>query len=272
LKKGGTLGRQQPPPPLGSRLANGRYLLLAVLGRGRMGLVYRAEDELIGRQVALKIIYHDLTQRPGIGPWFQQEADKVAQLRHPHILPIYDRIWDEKLQKNLVIMKLVLGGTLAEKLDQGPLEPGQVVTMTAGIAAALTYAHSQGVLHRDLKPANILLDNDDWPLVSDFAGVVIGTPAYFSPEQGRNLPLDGRTDVYSLGIIAYEMLAGHRPFGGPTVTAFIDQHVNASIPPLGPAVAPALEAVVQKALAKEPAERYQTPQALAEALAVAVRS
>jgi len=264
-------------------LLNGRYLITREIGRGGMATVYLARDQRDDRDVAVKVLLPDVGMALG-SQRFLREIAVASRFSHPRILPLYDSgEYDGQLY---YVMPFVGGESLRARLDRsGPLSIDDAVLFAAEAADALEYAHEQGVVHRDIKPENILID-DGHALVVDFGiaraaaaageekltqtGITLGTPHYMSPEQGmadRNL--DRRSDVYSLGCVLYEMLAGQPPFGGGSAHAVIARHAMGQVPSLTivrPTVSPQLEAVVMRALAKVPADRFQTAHEFAEAL------
>ena len=264
-----------------------RYTLERELGRGGMATVYLAHDLRHHRHVALKVLDADLGSFIG-RERFQREIEIAARLQHPNIIPLFDSGSSDDLL--FYVMPFVAGESLRDRLDretQLPLE--DALAITREVSGALDYAHEQGVVHRDIKPANILL-SEGHALVADFGiaravaaaggpeiterGLALGTPTYMSPEQasGRTA-VDGRTDVYALGCVLYEMLAGQPPFTGPTVQAVLARHLQERPPSLQvvrPTVSSAVQRVVEVALAKVPADRYPTGGALVAALEVAL--
>jgi serine/threonine protein kinase len=283
-----TLGQSvsAPPASLADSLRS-RYTLERELGRGGMSRVYLARDLKHDRPVALKVLHPDLAAT--LGPErFLREVHLTASLQHPHILPVHDsgeaggHLW--------YTMPYVDGESLRERLNrekQLPLE--DTLQIARNVLAALAYAHSRGVVHRDIKPENVLLEAGE-AVVADFGiaraisaaggehltqtGMAVGTPAYMSPEQaaGGN-ELDGRSDLYSVGCVLYEMLAGEAPYTGPTPQAILAKRVLEPVPhlrTLRESVPEALEQVVTKALAKTPADRFQTAAQFGRALAAAV--
>ncbi len=204
----------------------GDYQVLEELGRGGMGVVYRARQISLGRDVALKVLLRGRSPSTSDLARFRTEAESAARLDHPAIVPIYEVGLHEG--QPFFTMKHVAGTTLSERLAEGPIPPRDAAAILAPICRAVHYAHERGVLHRDLKPSNILIDEEGRPHVSDFglakrvedeehltlSGAVLGTPAYMSPEQaaGKRGNLGPASDVYSLGTILYQMLTGHPPF------------------------------------------------------------
>ena len=251
----------------------GRYEITGELGRGAMGVVYKALDPTIGRTVALKTMrldVHGLDAQEMVRR-FQNEARAAGVLNHPNIVTIYDA--GEQDGIFYIAMEFIEGTTLHELLaEQRVLPTEQVVGITRQICRGLDYAHSNGIIHRDVKPANIMITGNGTVKIMDFGiaksggqvtntGQVLGTPNYMAPEQVKGRPLDGRSDLFSLGVILYEMLTGEKPFVGQNVTTIIYKIVNEN--PITPrdldvTVHPGLSAIVTKALAKAPDDRYQT--------------
>jgi WD40 repeat protein len=262
----------------------GGFELLEELGRGGSGVVYRARQVSLGREVAIKFLLDGAFAGDRAIARFQAEAAAAAELRHPHIVTIHEVGQIEG--RHYFSMELVEGQTLAEVVRDGPLPAPRAASYVQRVAEAVGFAHARGVLHRDLKPSNVLLDQDDQPRVSDFGlakrtgesveltgtGQVLGTPAYMSPEQaegGRDRPVDERSDVYSLGAILYHLLGGRPPFTGDTVTAILRQVSEAEpVAPrlLNPSVPRDLETICLQCLSKDPVRRYPTAVALAEDL------
>jgi tetratricopeptide (TPR) repeat protein len=252
---------------------SGRYRIERELGRGGMATVFLAEDLKHRRQVAIKVL--DPEVAAAIGPErFRREIETVARLTHPHVLALHDSGEADSLL--YYVMPFVAGESLRDRLTrekQLPLE--EALRLTREVADALGYAHRQGVVHRDIKPENILLE-EGHALVADFGvaraaaagaekltatGMSLGTPAYMSPEQAVGGAADARSDLYGLGCMLYEMLAGQAPFTGPTAESIVFQHLNATPPQvtaMRPAVPAGLDAVIAKAMAKSPADRYAT--------------
>jgi serine/threonine-protein kinase len=260
-----------------------RYLLERELGRGGMATVYLAQDRKHHRPVAVKVLHPELAYALGADR-FLREIEVAARLAHPHVLPLHDSGEVEGLL--YYVMPWVDGESLRDRLNrdkQLPVE--EAVQIASDVAAALAYAHGQGVVHRDIKPENILLEGDE-AVVADFGiaqaveqadaqrltetGVAVGTAAYMSPEQSTGQrQLDGRSDVYSLGCVLYEMLSGEPPYTGPTVQAIVAKRFSDPVPSVHrvrPAVGPALDAAVSRALAPVPADRWPTAQAFRQQL------
>jgi serine/threonine-protein kinase len=230
-----------------------------------MGIVYEAYEETLARVVALKVLPPELLRDADFAARFTREARVVASLEHPNIVPMFASGIDEGIP--WMSMRLLRGGSLAALLSRGRLERTRAMSILRGVADALDYAHRQGVVHRDVKPSNILLDPAGRAFVADFglaqltegvhgsAMIAAGTPQYMSPEQGIGRALDQRCDIYSLGVVAYEMLSGIRPFEGRTVS-LITRHLNDRVPVPSPALVPRLTfAVLERALAKDPGDR-----------------
>jgi predicted Ser/Thr protein kinase len=251
----------------------GRYEITGELGRGAMGVVYKALDPTIGRTVALKTMrldVHGLDAQEMVRR-FQNEARAAGVLNHPNIVTIYDAGEEDGIF--YIAMEFIEGTTLHELLaEQRVLATDEVLQLTRQICRGLDYAHSNGIVHRDIKPANIMITANGTVKIMDFGiaksggqvtntGQVLGTPNYMSPEQVKGRPLDGRSDLFSLGVILYEMMTGEKPFVGQNVTTIIYKIVNET--PITPrdldvTVHPGLSAIVTKALAKAPDDRYQT--------------
>src|SRR5215831_2656843 len=221
---------------IGLRL--GQYVITARLGTGGMATVYRARQESMGRDVAIKVIRPDLTEEPDFVARFEREARTVAALSHPHILKVFDFGQHDELV--YLVMELLSGGSLADLIREGPLPINSITILLDQIASALDYAHRKGIVHRDLKPQNVLLDEANNAHLTDFgiakilgetagltqSGVAMGTPAYMSPEQWQGQPLDARADVYALGIMLFEMLTGVLPFRAETPATLMFKHLQ----------------------------------------------
>lgn len=263
-----------------------RYEIERELGRGGMATVYLAHDPQFGRKVALKVLPKELAHDVSFQQRFKREAQTIANLEHNAIVPVYD--FGEENGRLFLVMRLMTGGTLADKLTKRRLSLTEVETLLKEIASALDKSHSLGLVHRDLKPANILYDNDGRPYLSDFgivkvsegqtltsSGSLIGTPAYISPEQAKgDVVLDGRADIYSLGIILYQTLSGQPPYQADTAMGLILAHLQTPVPllPISQLGLPAgIAAVVAKAMAKDRNQRYLTAGQLAAAFSSAIQ-
>ena len=265
----------------------GPYEIHEVIGRGGMSTVYRAYQPSMDRDVAVKIISSELAADPEFMARFVREAQIVAHLQHPHILPVYD--FGQTNDHAYLVMRLVEGGSLTGEIKQGPLANDRVIKLVRQIASALDYAHLRGIVHRDLKPSNILLDEDGNAYLTDFGiaktinegtgltvtGQVMGTPTYMAPEQWRSQPVDGRTDVYALGVIIFQMLLGQAPFIAETPHGLMYQHLDMEPPTphtLRPELPLTVAPVLRKALAKQPDNRYASAGDLAGALDFALNT
>ncbi len=267
-------------------LINERYLVRERLGEGGDATVYRAEDRHLRRTVAIKFLRPELRADPTFVARFEREARSAAQLNHPHIVPVYD--YGEAAGTYYLVMEYLAGGDLRARLRQGALPLAVALRLAAEVAEALGAAHALGIVHRDIKPANILLTDDDHAKVTDFGiakilavpaltatAALLGTPHYHAPEQASGDPITPATDVYALGVVLFEMLAGQRPFEGESFVQVAMQHLH--VPPpaleaLNPAVPPAVAALVARALAKDPAARFTDGAAFAAALWEQVRA
>ena len=262
----------------------GRYELREELGRGAMGVVYRAHDPVIGRNVAVKTMHLSeagtgMSREELIGR-FQTEARAAGLLTHPNIVVVFDAGEEEGIF--YITMELVEGRSLQTLLDARQVFPlPRVIKLMEQVCSALDFAHQRNVVHRDIKPANLMLTADDTVKITDFGTAkilqfgtaqtshVMGTPSYMSPEQVKGKPVDGRSDIFSLGVILYELMTGEKPFPGQNITTVIYKIINEEpIPPrsLDSSIHPGLSAVITHALAKEPSARFQSCQELLDAL------
>ena len=268
--------------PPGSSL--GRYRIVEELGKGGMATVFRCHDPNLDRFVAVKVLPSFQQEDPTFIARFSQEARTVAALNHPNILAIYD--FGEDKGFLYIVSELVPGGDLQDKMTGKPLSAEEVLEYMRPLSGALDFANGEGIVHRDLKPANILPDADGRPILADFglarmlesatrftqAQQALGTPEYMAPEQAMGADADHRSDLYAFGIIIYQMLVGQPPFRADTPAATLMAHVHQPLPlpsKILPGIAPSLEATLLKALAKEPAERFNSAAELVQAIEVA---
>ncbi len=258
----------------------GQYRVDAYIDRGGMAFVYKAFQPSMKRFVALKVLPRDADVDQRQIERFRNEASTIANLEHPHILPVFD--FGETQQYIYIVMRLVSSGTLQKLLRGVPLRLNQVQDMTSQIADALDYAHSKGVIHRDVKPSNILIDERGNCLLADFGiskimqmaarmtgATGLGTPSYMSPEQARGRPLDARSDIYSLGVVTYQMATGRLPFNSDTPYAVLRMHEEDPVPAprlYNPNLPAEVEQVILRTLAKSPLERYASAMDMAVAL------
>jgi serine/threonine protein kinase len=268
----------------------GPYLIVEPLGRGGMASVYKAYEAGLNRHVALKVLPREFLHEPTFAERFRREAQVIALLEHPNIVPIYAYDIDQAQGIPWMAMRLIAGGALSTRLKSEATPLARAVAILRGVAAALEYAHGKGVVHRDVKPQNILLDEDGHVYLADFGvakivegpggvtvtGMISGTPQYMAPEQATGTKLDGRADIYSLGIVAYELFTGRVPFAADTPLAVLMKHLQEPIPLPSPSEVPEpLTLPLLKALAKAREDRWATASefaaALEEGLALAER-
>lgn len=257
----------------------GKYDVRDRLGRGGMAEVYRAYHSNLDRYVAIKVLHAFLADDPEFKSRFEREAQNVAKLRHPNIVQVYDFDYDHESESYYMVMEMVDGPTLKDWLNElgkrGELMPlPEAIRIIREAAGALAYAHSRSMIHRDVKPANLMLDPDARVVLTDFgiakivtgaqftaSGGMVGTPAYMAPEQGLGEAGDERSDLYSLGVILYQLIVGELPYDAETPLAIILKHLNSPVPSVrtaNPALPEDLDRIIQKSMAKEPQDRYQT--------------
>jgi eukaryotic-like serine/threonine-protein kinase len=257
----------------------GRYEIVDELGQGGMAIVYLAHDPYVKRQVAIKVISQQFSADEAFRQRFQHEAEIVAALEHAAIVPIYDFGYEQ--EQSFIVVRYMPGGTLEQQLTDEPMKLSDVAPIIERVAAALDAAHAKGVIHRDIKPANIMFDDRGQAFLSDFGiakavqsttGItgnedMLGTVEYMSPEMIEGKAVNGRADIYALGIVLYRMLTGQFPFAKESLIATIMAHVSEPVPSvreLLPRSRVPWDDVLQKALAKDPDERYQTAGELAQ--------
>jgi serine/threonine protein kinase len=265
----------------------GGYEIRERIGKGGMATVYLALQTSMNRLVAIKLLPHDMMKDESYLQRFEREVSIVSTLEHRNIVPVYDH--GNYNGQPYIIMRYMNAGSVDDLIRQGPLKPEKYLDIISQVAPALDYAHGKQVLHRDLKPSNILLDDDGGAYITDFGIArilgaenadatlttqgVVGTPSYMSPEQAQGLQLDGRSDLYGLGVMLFEMATGQRPFQSDTPYTIAVMQVTTPPPAprsINPAIPGAIEQVIYKALKKRPEDRYQTAMELSEALKMAI--
>jgi len=275
------------------RTLDGRYEVTGRLGEGGVGVVYRGRQVHLGRNVAIKVLHKDAAAIPEWRLRFEREAQALSVLAHPNVVPVTDSGFDKGVP--FLVMELLQGKTLADLLKTGPLPLWRALDIARQTLRGLAFAHGKGIVHRDLKPANVFLqelpDQDDHVRLLDFgmvkfleksesghaaetltrAGVVFGTPAYLSPEQAKGGPADARTDVYAMGCVLFQLIAGRRPFIEDTYEGVVMAHLSQPVPLLvkvrpGLAAAAAFQPLIEKAMAKKPSARFKDADAMLTAL------
>ncbi len=266
----------------------GQYQVIAQMGSGGMATVYKAYHPRLDRFVAIKMLHEAFQEDKNFLARFQREAQIVARLEHPHIVPVFD--FDDFNGRPYLVMKYIEGQTLKAVLDSSPMSMDEILRLLPPVGQALDYAHGQGVLHRDIKPSNIIIDTKNVPYLTDFGlarmatlgestlsrDVLLGTPNYISPEQAMgSRDLDAHTDLYSLGVVLYELVVGRVPFSADTPFAIIHDHIYRPLPvpsQINPEIPPQVDTVLQKALAKAPADRYNSATQMIDAFRAAVQT
>jgi len=263
----------------------GRYEIKAEIGRGGMATVYHAYDPRFEREVALKVLPREMLHDVQFRTRFEREAKTIAMLEHPAIVPVYD--FGEEEGQPYFVMRFMTGGSLSDRMKKGPMTVQDAAHLMAHIASALDDAHAKGIIHRDLKPGNILYDQFNEPYISDFGiaklaesqtnvtgSAIIGTPAYMSPEQAQGEGIDGRSDIYGLGVILFELLTGQQPYHGDTPMSVVVKQITDPVPhilDIKPDLPPDMEVIIEKAMAKDRNERFQDVKSLANALNAVAR-
>jgi tRNA A-37 threonylcarbamoyl transferase component Bud32 len=263
----------------------GRYEIKGEIGRGGMATVYHAYDPRFEREVALKVLPHEMLHDVQFRTRFEREAKTIAMLEHPAIVPVYD--FGEEDGQPYFVMRYMTGGSLSDRMKKEPMTVQDAARIMAHIAPALDEAHSKGIIHRDLKPGNILFDQFNEPYISDFGiaklsesqanvtgSAIVGTPAYMSPEQAQGESIDGRSDIYGLGIILFELLTGQQPYHGDTPMSVVVKQITDPVPHIldfKPDLPSDIEIIIEKAMAKDRNERFQNVKSLADALSAVAR-
>ena len=264
----------------------GQYTILEQIGKGGMSNVYRATQASIGREVAVKIMLGALVQQDeSFRERFYREVQVAAKLQHPHILPVYD--FGEHDGHPYIVMAYVRGGSLADRISQGPMSLSEVQRVVGQVAVALDFAHGTGVIHRDFKPSNVLLDENGNTYLTDFGlakvsdaalqltgSALLGTPDYMAPDLATSPSISQSVDIYALGVTLFQMLSGHVPYRASTPMGVLMAHLSTPVPDIRsdrPDLPEALQQVIMTAMAKSAADRYPTAGALAEAIRAAAK-
>ena len=262
----------------------GQYTILEEAGRGGMATVYLAKQTSMNRSVAIKVLPPHFLHDPSFLERFKREVEVISQLEHPHILPIYD--YGEAEGMPYIAMRFLGGGSMAQMIRRGVPDLEELIRPMRQISQALDYAHMQGIIHRDLKPGNIMLDENGNAYLSDFGiarvmgsdltgSAIIGTPAYMSPEQANGMGIDGRSDIYSLGVVLFELITGREPYQAETPMALLLKHLNEPMPPardFRDGVPDSVEHVLEKSTAKDPDERYSSAKEMSDGFEQALLS
>ena len=257
----------------------GRYEIKSELGRGGMATVYKAHDPSFDREVAIKVLPREFLHDPQFRVRFEREIKTIAQMEHPAIVPVYDVGEDDG--QPYFVMRNMTGGSLADQIKQGSFSVQDTARIVERISKGLAYAHKKGIVHRDLKPGNVLFDDSGDSFISDFGVAkladsaqnvtgsgVIGTPAYMSPEQAQSGKVDGRSDIYAMGAIIYEMLTGEHPYKADTPMGVVIKHITDPVPEIRrdhPDLSPEVDEVIKKAMNKDPEQRFASAIELAKA-------
>jgi tRNA A-37 threonylcarbamoyl transferase component Bud32/Tol biopolymer transport system component len=263
----------------------GRYEIKGEIGRGGMATVYHAYDPRFEREVAIKVLPHEMLHDVQFRTRFEREAKTIAMLEHPAIVPVYD--FGEEEGQPYFVMRYMTGGSLSDRIKKGPMRVQEAAQLVAHIAPGLNEAHAKHIIHRDLKPGNILFDQFNEPYISDFGiaklseaqtnvtgNAIVGTPAYMSPEQAQGESIDGRSDIYALGVILFEMLTGQQPYHGDTPMSVVVKQITDPVPHIldvKPDLPPDMELIIEKAMAKDRSERFQDVKSLSNALSAVAR-
>jgi len=262
----------------------GQYTILEEAGRGGMATVYLAKQTSMNRSVAIKVLPPHFLHDPSFLERFKREVEVISQLEHPHILPIYE--FGEADGMPYIAMRFLGGGSMAQMIRRGVPDLDELVRPMRQVSQALDYAHLQGIIHRDLKPGNIMLDEGGNAYLSDFGiarvmgsdltgSAIIGTPAYMSPEQANGIGIDGRSDIYSLGVVLFELITGREPYQAETPMALLLKHLNEPMPPareFRDGISDAVEQVLAKSTAKDPDERYSSAKEMSDAFEQALKN
>lgn len=278
------MSANRPPDDLIGKTL-GQFEILEEIGRGGMATVYSARQTSMNRTVAIKVLPRHLMHDPNFYERFEREVDVIAHLEHPHILPIYDYGQTDGIP--FIAMRFLGGGSMEQMIRRsaGKGKPEDLERPIRQICQALDYAHKEGIIHRDIKPGNIMLDTGDNAYLSDFGiarvlgseltgSMIVGTPAYMSPEQANGISIDGRADIYAMGVVLFELLTGREPYQAETPMAVLLKHINEPMPPITQFrsdISPEVDKVIQKATAKDPNDRFSSAGDMAKAFSSALR-